>query len=111
MRDGAATLSASGLVLYANRRFAELLSRSREAVVGAPLARFVAGGLEYVYDQLAGKVRVYAPTTGKPIAALSAGTGHWSSVAIANGHLVVGQGNADSHPTGGGILNIWSVGS
>jgi two-component system cell cycle sensor histidine kinase/response regulator CckA len=45
MRDGAATLSASGLILYANRRFAELLSRSREAIVGVPLARFVAGGL------------------------------------------------------------------
>jgi two-component system cell cycle sensor histidine kinase/response regulator CckA len=45
MRDGAATLSASGLVLYANRRFAELLSRSREAIVGVPLAQFVAGGL------------------------------------------------------------------
>jgi two-component system cell cycle sensor histidine kinase/response regulator CckA len=52
MRDGAATLSASGLVLYANRRFAELLSRSREAIVGAPLARFVAGGLPVELKEL-----------------------------------------------------------
>jgi diguanylate cyclase (GGDEF)-like protein/PAS domain S-box-containing protein len=44
MRDGAATLSSSGLILYANRRLAELLSRSREAIVGSPLAEFVAGG-------------------------------------------------------------------
>ena len=44
MRDGAATLSADGLILYANRRLAELLSCSREAIVGQPLARFLAGG-------------------------------------------------------------------
>src|SRR5205085_2234933 len=44
MRDGAATLSPSGLILYANRRLAELLSCSPETLVGAPLARFVAGG-------------------------------------------------------------------
>lgn len=45
MRDGAATLSSSGLILYANRRLAELLSCSRETIVGSPLARFVAGGV------------------------------------------------------------------
>ncbi len=44
MRDGAATLSSSGLVLYANRRLAELLSCSRQVIVGAPLANFVVGG-------------------------------------------------------------------
>ncbi|MEA2148651.1 MAG: hypothetical protein QOD69_481 [Solirubrobacteraceae bacterium] len=42
MRDGAATLSSSGLILYANRRLAELLSCSREIVVGSPLEMFVA---------------------------------------------------------------------
>jgi diguanylate cyclase (GGDEF)-like protein/PAS domain S-box-containing protein len=42
MRDGAATLSSSGLILYANRRLAEMLSCSRETIVGSPLARFVA---------------------------------------------------------------------
>ena len=44
MRDGAATLSSSGLILYANRRLAELLACPRETIVGSPLARFVAGG-------------------------------------------------------------------
>lgn len=44
MRDGAATLSSSGLILYANRRLTELLSCSRETVVGSPLAMFLAGG-------------------------------------------------------------------
>jgi diguanylate cyclase (GGDEF)-like protein len=44
MRDGAATVSSDGLVLYANPRLAELLSSSIEAIVGSPLARFVVGG-------------------------------------------------------------------
>jgi diguanylate cyclase (GGDEF)-like protein len=51
MRDGAATLSRSGLILYANRRLAELLSRPREMLVGSPLATFVtgvAGGVEKI---------------------------------------------------------------
>jgi diguanylate cyclase (GGDEF)-like protein len=42
MRDGAATVSSKGLILYANRRLGELLSCSTETIVGAPLSRFVA---------------------------------------------------------------------
>jgi diguanylate cyclase (GGDEF)-like protein len=38
MHDGAATLSADGIILYANRRLAELLARRRETIVGSPLA-------------------------------------------------------------------------
>jgi diguanylate cyclase (GGDEF)-like protein len=41
MRDGAATVSPGGLILYANRRMAELLSCSRERIVGTPLAKFL----------------------------------------------------------------------
>jgi len=44
MRDGAATVSSTGLILYANRRLAELLSCSEDALVGSPLAQFLAGG-------------------------------------------------------------------
>jgi outer membrane protein assembly factor BamB len=69
----------------------------------------VAGGLVYVYDQHLGKIRIYAPKTGKSEGTLSAGTGHWTSLAIANGHIAVGQGSADNRPTGSGILNLWSV--
>jgi signal transduction histidine kinase/ActR/RegA family two-component response regulator len=46
MRDGAATLSSSGLILYANQRLAELLSCPRDAIVGSPLAKFAPTGLE-----------------------------------------------------------------
>src|ERR1700737_4419162 len=43
MRDGAATLSSDGVILYANRRLAELLLSATETIVGSPLADFVAG--------------------------------------------------------------------
>jgi PAS domain S-box-containing protein len=43
MHDGAATLSSTGLILYANPRLAELLSCSQETILGSPLELFVAG--------------------------------------------------------------------
>ncbi len=52
MRDGAATLSPNGLILYANRRLAELLSCTRETIVGTPLAVFVAGGLPAELEEI-----------------------------------------------------------
>ncbi|MDQ3756526.1 MAG: EAL domain-containing protein [Actinomycetota bacterium] len=42
MRDGAATVSPAGVILYANRRLAELLSCSREEILGSPIAKFLA---------------------------------------------------------------------
>jgi diguanylate cyclase (GGDEF)-like protein/PAS domain S-box-containing protein len=54
MRDGAATLSSSGLILYANQRLAELLSCSRETIVGSPLARFLADGVAIGLDEIRG---------------------------------------------------------
>jgi diguanylate cyclase (GGDEF)-like protein len=54
MRDGAATLSPSGLTLYANQRLAELLSYPREAIVGCPLATFLAGPAEAALEAIRG---------------------------------------------------------
>jgi diguanylate cyclase (GGDEF)-like protein len=54
MRDGAVTLSSGGLILYANRRLAELLARPRAAIVGSPLKMFVAGSLPFDLDALRG---------------------------------------------------------
>jgi diguanylate cyclase (GGDEF)-like protein/PAS domain S-box-containing protein len=42
MRDGAATVSETGTVLYANRRLAELLSRPLRQLIGMPIASFLA---------------------------------------------------------------------
>ncbi len=54
MRDGAATMSPSGLILYANRRLAELLVRSRDTIVGSPFSLFVAGDVAVGTDELGG---------------------------------------------------------
>src|SRR6476660_6531476 len=45
MRDGAATLSSSGIILYANRRLAEMLCLPRETIVGSPLATLLASSV------------------------------------------------------------------
>jgi diguanylate cyclase (GGDEF)-like protein/PAS domain S-box-containing protein len=54
MREGAATVSSSGLILYANRRLAELLACSIETVVGSPLEMFVAGGVSPGLEEFRG---------------------------------------------------------
>jgi diguanylate cyclase (GGDEF)-like protein len=54
MRDGAATLSPTGVILYANRRLAEFLACPRESITGRPLAMFMAAdpgvGMEELRD-------------------------------------------------------------
>jgi diguanylate cyclase (GGDEF)-like protein len=54
MRDGAATLSSTGLILWANRRLAELLSCSRGTIVGSPLAEFMFGDAPMGLDEIRG---------------------------------------------------------
>jgi diguanylate cyclase (GGDEF)-like protein len=54
MRDGAVTLSSTGLILYANRRLAELLARPRASIVGSPLAMFVASNVPFELDEIRG---------------------------------------------------------
>ena len=47
INDGAATLDADGTVLYANKRFAEMLNVSPERFVGIPLqSHFLPSGRE-----------------------------------------------------------------
>jgi diguanylate cyclase (GGDEF)-like protein/PAS domain S-box-containing protein len=54
MRDGAATLSSNAIILYANRSLARLLATSREAIVGLPLATFLAAGTETTLADIRG---------------------------------------------------------
>jgi PAS domain-containing protein len=42
MHDGAATVSEPGIVLYANRRLAQLLGRPLVQVIGAAIGSFIA---------------------------------------------------------------------
>jgi hypothetical protein len=62
----------------------------------------VVGGLMYVFDP-GGTLNVYRPTSPHPVARLSAGSGHWQSPVIGDGHILLGQGNANDHVTTGSV--------
>jgi PQQ-like domain len=68
----------------------------------------VAGGLLYAFSP-GGGLNVFAPTTGKLIASLAAGGGHWNSPIVVDGRIALGIGNANSHSTSG-TLYIWRRG-
>ncbi|MCW3065178.1 MAG: domain S-box protein [Solirubrobacterales bacterium] len=55
MRDGAATVSASGIVLYANRRLGELLARDLPDLIGSPVASLVADGDRAAFRAISGR--------------------------------------------------------
>ncbi len=65
----------------------------------------VAGGLLYVYDPDGG-LRVYVPASGKLVADLPAGAGHWNSPIVADGRVALPEGDANDHATTG-VLNIY----
>ena len=67
----------------------------------------VAGGLLWVYDPGGGGLNVYAPKTGKLVATLPAGGGHWNSPIVVDGRVALPEGDANSHSTSG-VLDIWS---
>ncbi len=55
MRDGAATVSRSGIVLYANRRLGELLSRDLSELIGSPVASLVTDGDRAAFRAISGR--------------------------------------------------------
>ncbi|MBX5473775.1 MAG: PQQ-binding-like beta-propeller repeat protein [Thermoleophilia bacterium] len=65
----------------------------------------VAGGLLWVYDP-SGGLRVYVPGTGRLVATLPAGPGHWNSPIVVDGRVALPEGNANDHRTSG-VLDIW----
>ena len=67
----------------------------------------VADGLLYIYNAR-NSVGVYDPTTGKRIADLKCGRGHWSSPIAVDGRIALPEGNANDRNTSG-TLDIWSV--
>ena len=66
----------------------------------------VAGSLLYVAGD--GAVRVYVPTSGRRVAELRIGSVHWQSPIVADGRVVVAEGNANDHATSG-VLDIFSL--
>jgi hypothetical protein len=65
----------------------------------------IAGGLLWVYDP-SGGLRVYRPASGKLVATLSAGGGHWNSPIVTDGRVALPEGDANDHATSG-VLDIW----
>jgi hypothetical protein len=68
----------------------------------------IAGGLLWVYDPGGGGLRVYRPVSGKLIATLSAGSGHWNSPIATDGRVALPEGDANQHSTSG-VLDIWRL--
>jgi hypothetical protein len=63
----------------------------------------LAGGLLYVYDETGGALIVRSPKTGRQLASLPAGQGHWNSPIVADGRIFLPTGNADDHATTGSL--------
>jgi PQQ-like domain len=64
----------------------------------------IAGNLLYVAGS--GSVRVYVPTSGRQVAELATGAVHWQSPIVADGRVVMPEGNANDHATSG-VLDIF----
>ena len=66
-----------------------------------------ADGLLFVYAP-GGGLEVYEATSGKRIATLPCGPGHWNSPIVVDGRIMLPEGNANSRATSG-VLDIWSA--
>jgi outer membrane protein assembly factor BamB len=67
----------------------------------------VAGGLLWVYDP-GGGLNVYVPGSGRLVATLASGGGHWNSPIVVGGRVALPEGNANDHATKG-VLDIWRL--
>ena len=63
--------------------------------------RSLAGGLLYVYDETDGALIVRQPRTGRQLASLPAGPGHWNSPIVVGGRIILPTGNANDHASTG----------
>jgi Glucose dehydrogenase len=68
---------------------------------------FAAGGLLFVYAREGG-LNVYEAASGKHVATLPCGPGHWNSPIVLQGEIIVPEGSANDHATSG-VLDIWSL--
>ncbi|HEX4685073.1 MAG TPA: PQQ-binding-like beta-propeller repeat protein, partial [Gemmatimonadaceae bacterium] len=67
----------------------------------------VADALLYVYDA-GGSLRIYVARTGRQVARLTMGSGHWNSPIVVDGLVIVPEGNANSHAASG-VVSIFRL--
>jgi hypothetical protein len=84
---------------------AKLLEKWKNGTGGT--SPFEAGGLLFVYAREGG-LNVYEAASGKHIATLPCGPGHWNSPIVLQGEIILPEGNANDHATSG-VLDIWSL--
>jgi outer membrane protein assembly factor BamB len=68
----------------------------------------IAGGLLYVYDEKHGALIVRTPTTGRQLASLPAGEGHWNSPIVVGGRIILPTGDANDRASSG-VLDIYHL--
>jgi hypothetical protein len=96
----------SGTAAYVLER-GRLRARWRNRTGGT--SPVVAGGLLYVYDSSGGRLNVYLPRTGRRVASLGAGSGHWNSPIVTDGRIALSTGDANAHSKSG-ALGIYRLG-
>jgi hypothetical protein len=69
----------------------------------------MAGGLLFVYDPLAGRLRVMEPASGKVLASLGAASGHWSSPIVLGGRIILPVGGSSSDTATSGEVFIYHL--
>jgi hypothetical protein len=99
-----ATQGGTTAYVVKKRRLTTLWSHAQ-----AGTSPVVAGGLLYVYDPTGKGLRVYDPASGRSLAVLPAGTGHWNSPVVTGGHVVLPEGSVNLHQRSG-VMDIWSAG-
>ena len=67
----------------------------------------LAGNLLYVYNPRGG-LYVYEAKSGRQLAQLDCGDGHWNSPIVVDGRIALPEGNANDHLTDG-VFNIWRL--
>jgi hypothetical protein len=68
----------------------------------------LAGGLLYVYDASRAQLVVRRPASGRVVARLDAGSGHWNSPIVGGGVIALPEGNGNDHSTNG-TLNLYRL--
>lgn len=67
----------------------------------------LAGAMLYVYDPQGG-LYVYEAASGRQLAQLDCGAGHWNSPIVVDGRIALPEGNGNAHLTSG-VFDIWRM--